>query len=76
MGEVVELGNVTKLDIPPERILNKALENGITDVIVIGYDKDGDFYFASCQADGGSVLWLLEMAKRKLIDVALEMENS
>lgn len=76
MGEVVELNAPTLLDIPSERILNKALEQGITDVIVIGYDKDGDFYFASCQADGGSVLWLLEMAKRKLIDVALKMETT
>jgi len=75
MGEVVELGNVTKLDIPPERILNKAFEAGLTEVIIIGYAKDGDFYFASSQADGGDVLWLLEMVKRKLIDVALQMED-
>jgi hypothetical protein len=69
MGEVVELPVITRLDIPPERTLNAALKKGLAEVVVIGFDQDGDFYFASSKSDGGGVIWLLEMAKKKLLEV-------
>jgi hypothetical protein len=69
MGEVVELGVVTSLPVPSEKLLRKAIEGGVTNVVIIGYDPEGAFWFASSDADGGDVLWLLEMAKRKLLDI-------
>lgn len=66
-AEIIELEQVTKLDLPPERILRKATEAGLTGVVVVGYDADGDFYFASSYADG--VLWLTELAKKKLLEI-------
>lgn len=48
------------------------LENNIghfDGVILIGWDGDDDFRFASSYADGGTVLWLLEKAKKKLLEV-------
>jgi len=65
MGEVVELGGVTRLDLPPDRVLEKA-KGKLTGVVIIGYDEDGDEYFASSYADGGTVLWLMERAKLRL----------
>lgn len=38
------------------------------DVIVIGWDRDGDFYYNSNIDDGQVVLWLLELAKKKLLE--------
>lgn len=38
-------------------------------VILIGYDKQGEEYFASSYADGGDVLWLLERMKLRLLNV-------
>ncbi len=73
MGDVVELNVVTSIPVPPDKILQKALDLGITDVVVIGYDLEGGFYFASSDPDGGNVLWLLELAKRKLFACADEM---
>jgi hypothetical protein len=69
MGEVVDLNVVTKLDLPPEKVLNKAADVKFLDVVILGFDEEGDFYFAASSADGGDVLWLLEMAKKQLMEV-------
>lgn len=67
MGDVVILGGATRLDIPPERVLSGALGAGMSKVVVVGYDKDGNEYLASSVADGAEIVWLLERAKYKLI---------
>lgn len=67
---VVDLNVVTSLPVPSEKLLAKALENGVTNVVILGYDPAGDFYFASSDADGGDVLWLLEIAKKRLLETA------
>lgn len=72
MGDVVILPVVTRLDIPPERILKGALEADLTEVVVVGYDKDGNEYFAASMASGGDALWHLERAKLKLLKVSDE----
>lgn len=67
MSKVVVLPCVTSLDIPVEKILDAALEKELRDVVVLGYDADGDEYFASSIADGGTVLWLMERLKLQLL---------
>lgn len=37
---VYDTGIVTKLDLPPERILQSALKADLADVVVIAYTKD------------------------------------
>jgi len=32
-------------------------------------DKDDDFYFASSKSDGRDIIWLLEHAKKKLLEI-------
>jgi len=65
--KVVVLDCVTRLDIPVERVLDSAVESDLESVVVMGWTKDGDYYFSSSQADGGDVLWLLEATKKKLL---------
>lgn len=72
MTNITYLDVVTTLDISPERVIDAAKEAELQDVVVIGYDKDGDFYFAANQADGKDVLWLLEVAKKKLLEAGEE----
>lgn len=36
--------------------------------MVLGYDRDGGEYMASSYADGGTVLWLLERCKARLME--------
>lgn len=66
---VVGSGVLTRLDLPVARILAQAGLQGLTEVAVVGFDADGDFYFAGSQADGGDALWLLEIAKKRLLEI-------
>lgn len=72
MSNVIPLGNITRLDIPTDRVLDAAKGKCSTGVVVLGFDDDNSFYFASSVADGGTVIWLLEMAKKKLLEVSNE----
>ena len=67
---VVNLDNLTRLDLPPDRVLEAAKGKIKDGVIIIGYDLDGEEYFASSIADGPEVLWLLERCKQKLLNVS------
>ena len=70
---VIPLGNISRLDIPVDRVLDAAKEEvDGGGVIVIGWDKEGELYFCSSIADGGEVLWLLEKAKRALLGISGE----
>lgn len=63
MSNVIILPVVTTLDIPAERILGQAIVADLKEAMVLGHDKDGNFYFAATFGDGGNVLWLLEKAR-------------
>lgn len=65
---VIPLGVVTRLDLPPDRILSEAIGK-LEGVVLIGWDLDGEIYKASSIADGGEVLWLLERTKAALLEV-------
>lgn len=65
--KLVYLNNTTRLNLPPDRVLEKAVGE-MSGVVVLGYDKDGNEYFASSYADGGEILWLLEMCKKRLME--------
>jgi hypothetical protein len=67
MGDVVLFSGITSLDLPPERVLEAAIARGLRDVVICGHTADGDEYFASSAADGGTVLWALERAKLRLL---------
>lgn len=69
MSNVTILKNVTRLDIPADRVIDAAKEKALTAVVIIGYDPEGEEYFASSYADGGDVLWLLERMKKMLLEV-------
>jgi hypothetical protein len=68
-AEILEFTGVTSLDLDPDRVIDRAAGK-LKSVIIIGYDHDGDEFFASSVADGGEVLWLLERTKLKLLRVA------
>uniref|UniRef100_A0A6M3ILV2 Uncharacterized protein n=1 Tax=viral metagenome TaxID=1070528 RepID=A0A6M3ILV2_9ZZZZ len=66
MADISKFDGVTKLDLSADRVIQGAI--GKLDwVVVIGYDKDGDEYFAGSHADGGDVLWLIERMKLQLL---------
>ena len=68
MSNVILFNGITKLDLDPDMVLENTKVK-LEGVILIGYDKDGEEYFASTYADGGDVLWLLERMKLRLLNV-------
>lgn len=68
MSNVVKFPGITRLDMDPERVLEAAVGR-LEGVVVLGLTKDGEEeYFASSYADGGTVMWLLERCKKKLLE--------
>lgn len=49
-------------------LLTKAVNVGLTGVLVLGYNDKGEVYTDTNLDDGGDVLWLLEVCKQKLLD--------
>ena len=73
MGELIELECVTLLDIPPDKLLQKAMGN-LSEVVIIGFHVDGSRYFASSKSDAGDVFYHLERAKYALNKKIEELE--
>lgn len=69
MTAAIPLGNITRLDLPTDRVLDAVRGHCSGGVVVIGFDDDDDLYFASSIADGGTVIWLLEVAKKQLLEI-------
>ena len=67
---VITMPVITKLDLPPERVLRAALKKGLSRVVVIGAtdEEDPKYYFASSASDPADVLWDLEKFKLTLLD--------
>ena len=74
MGKVVPLGCVTRLDLDPDQVLEGA-KGKLEGVVIIGYDNEGNEFFSSTYADGGTVLWLLESCKKALFNAAEDYEG-
>lgn len=68
-AEILHFDGVTSLDISANRVLDVAKAAEMQSVIIIGYDADGEEYFASSIADGPEVLWAIERAKTKLMRI-------
>jgi len=71
-ADIINLPTVTYLDLPIERVLEGAGEANLSEIVILGFDEDGDFYFSASKASGGDVLWLLEKAKLGLLTVEID----
>lgn len=71
MSKVILFTGITKLDLPPDRILENNIGKDLESIVIMGYDKDGEEFFASSIADGGTVLWLIERCKLRLLNVEI-----
>ena len=69
-GELRLFPGITTLNHDPNIILELAKKGDLTEVVILGYDKDGRFFFSASKAAGPDVLWLLELAKSELIGMA------
>jgi len=65
---VLEFTGVTVLDTPPSKVLEHASNANLQDVVVVGWDENGNLYFNSSSSDGAEVNWLLDSAKQELLE--------
>lgn len=59
---------ITTKDHNPDVML-KLAAGELDEVVILGWDKNGELFFSSNVADGGTVLWLIEKAKLMLLAV-------
>ena len=62
-------------DAPSPDVLVAAIESGLTDVIVIGRDRAGEFYLASASGDTDHVVGMLMRAVARLADTTTVVEE-
>ncbi len=65
--KIIHFDGITRLDLPVDRVIQMAKKEKLDEVVIIGFDPEGEFYFSSSKANGGDVLWLLEKAKQMLL---------
>ncbi len=74
MGEVTKFPGITRHDLNPDDVLQEAIGD-FSEVVICGFDKDGNQVFRSSVADGGQALWHLERAKWALMKTTDGLEN-
>ena len=60
---------VTSLDHDPKIMLEMAKNVDLEEVVILGLEKDGSFFFSANKPGGPDVLWLLELAKKRLLEM-------
>jgi hypothetical protein len=74
-AQVVRFRGITRLDLDAAEVLRGALEANLKTVVVVGYDAEGEEYFASSMADGADALWLMERLKNQLLNTVIGSER-
>lgn len=72
---VIPFTGITTLPTDPARVLSYAAKQKFSRVVIVGALDNGEEYFASSDADGGSILWDLERVKLRLLRVPDEFEE-
>lgn len=67
MADVIDFNGLTTLDINPDKVLQAAL-GALSDVVICGKDKNGDFYFASSKGEDAITNFYLDKAKYFLMN--------
>lgn len=52
----------------PNITLEAATRANLSDVVVIGWQADGELFFSASNGDGPECLWLIEKAKTALLN--------
>lgn len=78
MAEVHVLPGIERRDLlgalPAEQLFTKAIENGVTDAVIVGRTRDGSPYVASCLSDADKAVGQLMRAVNMI--TSAEMNNA
>jgi len=67
VAKIIPFNGVTTLDLDPDIILENT-KGKLEGFVIMGWDHEGNEYFASTYADGGTALWLIERLKKQLLE--------
>ena len=67
MGNIVDFTGETTLPIHPDRILKNAIGE-LETVVICGWDKDDNIYFAMSDNRKADVLYIMEICKQLLME--------
>lgn len=68
MSEVIKFTGITYHDLPVDQVIENANNAELSGCLVIGWDKSDELYFAGSVADAERIIWLLECAKKRIMD--------
>lgn len=63
MNNVVTLGIGAHDRMSVEQVINSAAGMDLSDVMILGYDKDNELVVRSSEMDRANALWMIEKAK-------------
>lgn len=73
-NNIVRFTGLTKLDLEPDTILQKAIGE-LKEVLIIGTTLDGNQYLASSSADAKNMIWHIETAKFMIMESIFYSED-
>ena len=68
MAEITQFPGITKMDIPPDRVL-EAAKGRLKTCLVIGYTDDGALWTASSTSDMESAFYMMEQTRARLLEM-------
>lgn len=66
--KVIHLNMMTKAPLPVATVLNNLVAAALSEVVVLGWQEDGSFYFAGSEADMRKAMMLVVLAQRWITD--------
>lgn len=74
MTKIIEFPGQTTNDIPVEKVLDHAKEN-LVDVVLVGYDENGNLFCASNVSSVHKIYWMIERLKITFLNSVLDKED-
>ncbi len=66
-AEVMPFTGISTLKVDPQRVIAWALDHGLTQVVICGFDAEGNDYFATSEPDAAVAGFHLDRAKWNLM---------
>lgn len=67
MADIVDLEKYRRGDLPPHDVLDDAMREDLTDVVIVGRRADGSVMASSSAADPSIGFWLLHRAASAIV---------
>ena len=74
MTNILSFEGITTLDLDPDMVLQNNIGK-LEGFVLVGYTKDGKEYICSTFGDNPTILWLLERAKKQILENADDDED-